>query len=129
MNAGEKDDDLNGEWNNVVKGGKGKVNKRKNWTKNARTLTLQNFFSEHGGPCTDNKECDFGEIDDAKSTIPYLNEEEQVIQRSISSFFVDLLKRLGPLKRDEYVNHKSFNFNVLLNENTHRNFMSNRCSL
>ena len=101
MNPDENSDELNGEWNSVVKGGKGKQNKKKNWAKNARTLTLQNFFSEHGGPSLDGRESGFNEPDDTKSATPYLNEEEQLVQKSISSFFVDLLKRLGPLKRDE----------------------------
>lgn len=85
----------NGEWSDVIKGGKGKVNKRKNWTKSARTFTLQNFFTEHGG---DGKECVY---EDSKTAIPNLDEDELVIKNSILSFFVDLLKRLGPLKRDD----------------------------
>ena len=91
------EDNCNGEWSDVIKGGKGKVNKRKNWTKSARTFTLQNFFTEHGG---DGKESVY---EDSKTAIPNLDEDELVIKNSILSFFVDLLKRLGPLKRDEYV--------------------------
>ena len=94
------EDNCNGEWSDVIKGGKGRVNKRKNWTKSARTLTLQNFFSEHGGVDPDGKECEY---EDSKTAIPNLDEDELVIKNSILSFFVDLLKRLGPLKRDEYV--------------------------
>ena len=108
MNGGVGNDDIdqesnNGEW----KKAKGKCKGKKNWTKNARTITLQNFFAENGGPYIDGDKSDYNDFEESggrttmSSSAPYLNEEEQVIQKSICSFFVDLLKRLGPLKRDE----------------------------
>ena len=91
-----------GEWNSVVKGGKGGKNKKGKKYKNARTLTLQTFFSEHGGlspdysiPMMADKEQDF------KSYHPDLSEDERVVQSSLLSFFGDLLRRLGPVKKDE----------------------------
>ena len=93
-------ENLDGEWNSVVgRGGKG-GKKQKKKLKNARTITLQTFISENGGWSPDSFSGS-GDKDDLKEVLPELSEDEQVVRTSLLSFFTDLLRRLGPVKRDE----------------------------
>lgn len=105
LEASINEQNVDGEWNSVVKGGKGGKKQKGKKYKNARTLTLQTFFSEHGGLSPDygpsmiqtmaDKDQDY------KSYHPDLSEDERVVQNSLLSFFGDLLRRLGPVKKDE----------------------------
>jgi len=63
------------------KGNKGKM-------KNARTLSLQTFFSEHGGS---EEGADMLEE-------PELTPEELLARESLLTYFADLIRRSGPLK-------------------------------
>ena len=93
----------NGEWSNVVKGGKGK-NKKNKKLKNARTLTLQTFFSEQGVTGSPDGQGISGDRDDRGVGIlptPDLSEEELVVQTSLHSFFAEVLRRIGPCKISE----------------------------
>ena len=63
-----------------------------------RTVTLQTFFSENGGPVENSQDL---KDDQTSSPTLELSEEEQATQNSLISVFTDLMKRLGPVKRDE----------------------------
>ena len=97
INASENGD---GEWNSVGRGGKG-GKKQKKKMKNARTITLQTFISENGGWSPDGLGGSGEREELVKESLPELSEDEQVVRTSLLSFFTDLLRRLGPVKRDE----------------------------
>ena len=99
MNANENTE---GEWNSVGKGGKGgkKQKKKANWKK---TVSLQTFINDNGGPVGYNP-CDVvgsGDKEDIQNYSLELSEDEVVVKESLLSFFTDLLKRLGPVRKDE----------------------------
>ena len=92
-----KTSDPEGEWSTAgSKNNKSKKQKKK--FKNTRTVTLQTFFSENGGPVENIQDI---KDDQGSSPTLELSEEEQVTQNSLISLFTDLMKRLGPVKRDE----------------------------
>lgn len=84
-----------GGWSSVVQNKKGKGKKKK--MKNARTLSLQTFFSEHGGA----SETEQGREELCglpESTQPELSTEDLVVRESLLSYFSDVLRRLGPVR-------------------------------
>ena len=93
----ENDCDHEGEWSTAgSKNNKSKKQKKK--FKNMRTVTLQTFFSENGGPVENVQD-----VRDERGSSPTLDlsDEEIAVQKSLFSLFTDLMKRLGPVKRDE----------------------------
>ena len=92
-------ENADGEWNSVGKGGKG-GKKQKKKLKNARTITLQTFIHENGGWAPGDL-VGLGEKEDNQNYTPELSEDEEVVKTSLLSFFTDLLRRLGPVKKDE----------------------------
>jgi hypothetical protein len=84
-----------GGWSSVVQNKKGKGKKKK--MKNARTLSLQTFFSEHGGNSENEQGKDElgGLPEDCQ---PELSNEDLVVRESLLSYFWDVLKRLGPVR-------------------------------
>ena len=84
-----------GGWSSVVQNKKGKGKKKK--MKNARTLSLQTFFSEHGGG-SENEQCrdELGGL--PEMTQPELSTEDLVVRESLLSYFWDVLRRLGPVR-------------------------------
>ena len=94
----ENNGDTGGEWSTAgSKNNKGKKQKKK-FKNNARTVTLQTFISENGGP-VDPQE-DFRD-DEGSSPVVDLSEEEQVVQNSLITVFTDMLRRLGPVRLEE----------------------------
>lgn len=89
-----------GEWNSVGRGGKGGKKQKKKLRK-SRTVTLQTFITENGGYSPDGMGSSSSDKDEASKSSPDLNDDEQVVRSSLLSFFTDLLRRLGPVKRDE----------------------------
>lgn len=96
----ENNEHTDGEWNSVGKGGKGsKKQKKKN-----RTIPWQTFMSQ--GERISQSPDGFGSSgeslcrDDSLKNVE-LTEEEMVVKASLITFFTDLLRRLGPVKRDE----------------------------
>lgn len=84
-----------GGWSSVVQNKKGKGKKKK--MKNARTLSLQTFFSEHGGASeTEQGREDLGRV--PETTVPELSGEDLVVRESLLSYFWDVLRRLGPVR-------------------------------
>ena len=85
-----------GEWSSVGKGGKG-GKKQKKKQKNVRTIPLQTFIRENGGWSPDG----LAEKEDNPNYSPELSDDEEVVRASLLTFFTDLLRRLGPVKKDE----------------------------
>lgn len=81
-----------GAWESVgpagKKGSKGKKG-NKGKMKNARTLSLQTFFSEHGGGSEEGSEM---------MEEPELTPEEILARESLLTYFSDLIRRSGPMK-------------------------------
>ena len=96
----ETNENGDGEWNSVGKGSKGGKKQKKKF-KNARTITLQTFNKENGW--TPGDHVGSNDKEDNRNDTPEmeLSEDEEVIRTSLLSFFTDLLRRLGPVKKDE----------------------------
>lgn len=89
----------NGEWSSVVKGGKGKKKKK---MRNARTLSLQTFFSEQ------QQDLDtFGNVGEnyLDTTLPELDDQEITARNDLLSFFCGVLKKLGPVHLTDVLMH------------------------
>ena len=99
MNANENTE---GEWSSVGKGGKGgkKQKKKPNWKK---PVSLQTFINDNGGPSGYNPGdmVGLGDRGDSPNYTLELSEDEEIIKASLLQFFTDLLRRLGPVKKDE----------------------------
>ena len=95
----ENNGDHGGEWSTAgSKNNKGKKQKKK-FKYNARTVTLQTFISENGGPVDPHE--DIKDDENGDSPVLDLSEEEQVVQNSLITVFTDMLRRLGPVKLEE----------------------------
>jgi len=88
-----------GEWSWVSGGKKGKGKKSKKM-KNARTLSLQTFFSEHGPQGQENGSDCGGGGPGSDFSGQDLTPEEALARESLLTYFSDLIRRSGPLKID-----------------------------